>query len=124
MISTGATFSKIAIGFALVLGATAASAEINIQSAQYKEEKGVVYIKGTASDLPNDELHIRDGMTGMFLGSVTVKKNQFKADLPVDSARTPCMIMVQSVDRSRRGRGSSEFSFSEVRHAPENCSQR
>lgn len=127
--------SKLATATAvsLLVMSFTATAELKIQNAQYKAEKGVLYVKGKLSDSSANSVYVVNADTDDLIDSVNTKGKQFRADLPVSVNNVPCMVQIQTNEPNSGGGdswwgGSStnsdpgEFNVSRVRHAPDHCS--
>ena len=82
------------IAASLIVFAAGAQAEIKIQSAQYNEQKGVVFVKGKTDAATT--VYIVNPATSLQLAEVSAAKGQFRKNVVVASGRIPCSIKVQT----------------------------
>jgi hypothetical protein len=116
----------------LMTAPLASQAEVIIESAQYKPQKGKLFVKGRLSGEAHDQVHVLDADTGNKIGSIDTKArgHMFSAEFDVYfEGAVPCIVKVQT-NATRRVRGffggaasEGEFATAEVRHSPDRCSE-
>lgn len=122
-VKTAAVIRSIAV--ALMILAVEAQAEVKIQSAQYNDQKGVVFVKGKTDAATT--VYVVNSATQQQLAEVSAARGQFKKNVVVSSGRIPCSITVQT-NSPRAGSwfwdassSDGESSTRNVRHAPRGC---
>ncbi|MEX0941514.1 MAG: hypothetical protein WD002_03110 [Pseudomonadales bacterium] len=108
-----------------------AAAELDIQNAQYKAQKEALYVKGKLKGTSANTVYVLDARSMRQVGTVEVKRNQFRADLAISATSVPCMVQIQTNPprtnpRDPRARSVTtsdpgDFSVSKVRHAGDHC---
>ena len=113
------------LGAALIFLSCAAHAEIQIQSAQYKENKDALFVKGKTSDKSVSSVYVVNAETNQLIGSIDARKGDFRSDITVNTFSAPCMIQVQT---NRPGNGwfggnnnPGDFQIASVRNPPASC---
>lgn len=95
-------FMKFALA-GLLLVSFSASADLIIQTAQYKAEKGALFVKGKVEGA--DRVYVVDSDTDELIGAVMTKRKQFQADIPVGAADVPCTVQIQTNEPTSGGGG-------------------
>jgi hypothetical protein len=113
---------------AAVIFATSQTAQayVKIQSAQYKESKGAVFVKGKVSSATT--VYVVNAQTNVLITELSAPRGHFKMNVEVAEESVPCKIQVQTnhPGGSRWFGGASnsnpgDTDVSNVRQAPSNC---
>lgn len=105
-----------------------AFAEVDVQNAQYRADKGAVYVKGKVGGDGAARVYVLNARTNRQIGSINTqaKGTQFGGEIDVAENQVPCQVKVQTNAPSRFGRffgggGGGDFTIATVTQAPENC---
>lgn len=130
LIKTGSNLIRAGL-LGMLLVSFGASAELDIQNAQYKAKKGALYVKGKVKGASASNVYVLDAQSMALVGTVGVKGNQFREDITIAAGSVPCMVQIQTNPprmnprdpRARRVTASDpgDFSVSNVRHAGDHC---
>ncbi len=118
----------------LITASCSAWAELHIQNAQYKPNKGVLYVKGKIKGDSVSKVYVLNAESRKQIGAIAThsRGQQFAAEIPVGSSdQVPCVIEVQTQKPSpfspfspfaSSGSTISDYTMTTVSHAPKHCS--
>ena len=101
----------------------AAQAEVQIQNAHFKSKKNELHVKGKLKNRRTHSVYILDALTNRQLGTARTRGGKkFHVDIPINGFnQVPCMIRVQTQQRTFFDGFAGESAIAIVRKAPKSC---